>query len=153
MVNKYSLTDQGYGLRDNNVSLVLNWNAVPSTGLLTLHHGAESCSRLTERPTKPLHLNLRGCYRAPTITTKAQGRLTSAARRFMAPSPQADSEAVLHRTPSLLIPIARSSQATNQYTRSTCPTPTAEHAAWPRAARAELGCWWRLRDGGDALRR
>ena len=39
VVNKYSLTDQGYGLRDNNVSLVLNWNTVPSTGLLTLHHG------------------------------------------------------------------------------------------------------------------
>merc|ERR1712194_647217 len=39
VVNKYSLTDQGYGLRDNNVSLCLNWNIVPSTGLLTLHHG------------------------------------------------------------------------------------------------------------------
>ena len=39
VVNKYSLTDQGYGLRDNNVTLVLNWNTVPSTGLLTLHHG------------------------------------------------------------------------------------------------------------------
>lgn len=95
VVNKYSLTDQGYGLRcvrtpkcllpaevavfdlpkgfkgfvrlfssgspaiaarlgnastelvsktplrcrrDNNVTLVLNWNTVPSTGLLTLHH-------------------------------------------------------------------------------------------------------------------
>lgn len=39
VVNKYSLTDQGYGLRDNNVSLVLNWNTVPMTGLLRLHHG------------------------------------------------------------------------------------------------------------------
>jgi len=38
VVNKYSLTDQGYGLRDNNVTLVLNWNTVPATGLLTLHH-------------------------------------------------------------------------------------------------------------------
>lgn len=38
VVNKYSLTDQGYGLRENNVTLVLNWNTVPSTGLLTLHH-------------------------------------------------------------------------------------------------------------------
>mmetsp|Transcript_31340 Transcript_31340/g.68544 ORF Transcript_31340/g.68544 Transcript_31340/m.68544 type:complete len:171 (+) Transcript_31340:215-727(+) len=38
VVNKYSLTDQGYGLRGNNVTLVLNWNTVPSTGLLTLHH-------------------------------------------------------------------------------------------------------------------
>ena len=38
MVNKYSLTDQGYGLRHNNVSLVLNWNTVPMTGLLRLHH-------------------------------------------------------------------------------------------------------------------
>jgi hypothetical protein len=25
-VNKYALTDQGYGLKGNNVSLVLNWN-------------------------------------------------------------------------------------------------------------------------------
>ena len=39
VANKYSLTDQGYGLRDNNVTLVLNWNTVPSTGLLTLSHG------------------------------------------------------------------------------------------------------------------
>jgi|EP00908_Phaeocystis_cordata_P012452 signal peptidase complex subunit 3 len=39
VVNKYSLIDQGYGLRDNNISLCLNWNIVPSTGLLTLHHG------------------------------------------------------------------------------------------------------------------
>jgi signal peptidase complex subunit 3 len=38
VVNKYSLTDQGYGLRDNNVTLVMNWNTVPATGLLTLHH-------------------------------------------------------------------------------------------------------------------
>mmetsp|Transcript_28356 Transcript_28356/g.47065 ORF Transcript_28356/g.47065 Transcript_28356/m.47065 type:complete len:171 (+) Transcript_28356:74-586(+) len=38
VVNKYSLTDQGYGLRANNVSLVMNWNTVPATGLLTLHH-------------------------------------------------------------------------------------------------------------------
>ena len=38
VVNKYSLTDQGYGLKGNNVTLVLNWNTVPSTGLLTLHH-------------------------------------------------------------------------------------------------------------------
>merc|ERR1712070_1364273 len=38
VVNKYSLTDQGYGLRDNNVTLVFNRNTVPSTGLLTLHH-------------------------------------------------------------------------------------------------------------------
>ena len=35
VVNKYSLIDQGYGLRDNNISLCLNWNIVPSTGLLT----------------------------------------------------------------------------------------------------------------------
>lgn len=39
VANKYSLTDQGYGLRANNVTLVLNWNTVPSTGLLLLHHG------------------------------------------------------------------------------------------------------------------
>ena len=26
----YSLTDQGYGLKGNNVSLVLNWNTVPA---------------------------------------------------------------------------------------------------------------------------
>merc|ERR1712046_16634 len=36
VANKYSLTDQGYGLRDNNVTLVMNWNIVPITGLLTL---------------------------------------------------------------------------------------------------------------------
>lgn len=35
---RYSLTDQGYGLKGNNVTLVLNWNTVPSTGLLTLSH-------------------------------------------------------------------------------------------------------------------
>ena len=39
VVNKYSVIDQGYGLRENNVTLSLNWNTVPSTGLLTLHHG------------------------------------------------------------------------------------------------------------------
>ena len=38
VVNKYSLTDQGFGLRDNEVKLVLNWNVVPATGLLTLSH-------------------------------------------------------------------------------------------------------------------
>lgn len=38
VANKYSLTDQGYGLKGNNVTLVVNWNTVPSTGLLTLHH-------------------------------------------------------------------------------------------------------------------
>ena len=38
VANKYSLTDQGYGLRGNNVTLVVNWNVVPSTGLLTLQH-------------------------------------------------------------------------------------------------------------------
>jgi signal peptidase complex subunit 3 len=38
IANKYSLTDQGYGLRGNNVTLVVNWNNVPSTGLLTLQH-------------------------------------------------------------------------------------------------------------------
>ena len=38
VANKYSLTDQGYGLRGNNVTLVINWNVVPSTGLLTLQH-------------------------------------------------------------------------------------------------------------------
>ena len=38
VANKYSLTDQGYGLLGNNVSLVVNWNTVPSTGLLTLSH-------------------------------------------------------------------------------------------------------------------
>lgn len=42
VVNKYSLTDQGYGLRDNNVSLVLNWNVIPLTGLLSLRHGYSS---------------------------------------------------------------------------------------------------------------
>lgn len=47
VVNKYSLTDQGYGLRDNNVTLVLNWNTVPSTGLLTLHHGWSSTHTFT----------------------------------------------------------------------------------------------------------
>ena len=39
VANKYSLTDQGYGLRGNNVTLVLNWNVVPCTGLLQLQHG------------------------------------------------------------------------------------------------------------------
>ena len=38
VANKYSLTDQGYGLLGNNVTLVVNWNTVPSTGLLTLSH-------------------------------------------------------------------------------------------------------------------
>lgn len=38
VANKYSLTDQGYGLRGNNVTLAVNWNVVPSTGLLTLRH-------------------------------------------------------------------------------------------------------------------
>ena len=47
VVNKYSLTDQGYGLRYNNVTLVLNWNTVPSTGLLTLHHGWSSTHTFT----------------------------------------------------------------------------------------------------------
>ena len=42
VANKYSLTDQGYGLRSNNVTLVMNWNTVPSTGLLTLHHAHRS---------------------------------------------------------------------------------------------------------------
>lgn len=35
IVNKYSLTDQGYGLRGNDVTLVMNWNTIPITGLLT----------------------------------------------------------------------------------------------------------------------
>jgi signal peptidase complex subunit 3 len=39
VANKYSLTDQGFGLRDNNVTLALSWNIVPSTGLLGMHHG------------------------------------------------------------------------------------------------------------------
>ena len=38
VANKYSLTDQGYGLRGNNMTLVVNWNVVPSTGLLKLQH-------------------------------------------------------------------------------------------------------------------
>ena len=38
VANKYSLTDQGYGLRGNNVTLAVNWNVVPSTGLLSLQH-------------------------------------------------------------------------------------------------------------------
>ena len=42
VANKYSLTDQGYGLKSNNVTLVVNWNTVPSTGLLTLHHSYSS---------------------------------------------------------------------------------------------------------------
>ena len=42
VANKYSLTDQGYGLRANNVTLVVNWNVVPSTGLLTLQHAYKS---------------------------------------------------------------------------------------------------------------
>ena len=42
VANKYSLTDQGYGLRANNVTLALNWNTVPSTGLLLLRHGHEA---------------------------------------------------------------------------------------------------------------
>ena len=64
VVNKYSLTDQGYGLRDNNVSLVLNWNAVPSTGLLTLHHGAESFTRAN-------HLTSPHCFtHAPLLVTR-----------------------------------------------------------------------------------
>ena len=46
-VNKYSLTDQGYGLKGNNVSLVLNWNTVPSTGLLTLSHGWSDINEVT----------------------------------------------------------------------------------------------------------
>ena len=41
VANKYSLTDQGFGLRANNVTLALNWNVVPSTGLLMLRHGYE----------------------------------------------------------------------------------------------------------------
>ena len=45
VVNKYSLTDQGYGLRANNVTLVVNWNIVPSTGLLTLNHEHEKVFR------------------------------------------------------------------------------------------------------------
>jgi len=47
VANKYSLTDQGYGLRDNNVTLVLNWNTVPSTGLLTLQHGYSAVHQFT----------------------------------------------------------------------------------------------------------
>ncbi|KAG8467418.1 hypothetical protein KFE25_000734 [Diacronema lutheri] len=35
IVNKYSLTDQGYGLRGNDITLVLHWNTIPITGLLT----------------------------------------------------------------------------------------------------------------------
>jgi len=45
VANKYSLTDQGYGLKSNNVTLVLNWNTVPSTGLLTLHHEYKNVHR------------------------------------------------------------------------------------------------------------
>lgn len=45
VVNKYSLTDQGYGLRDNNVTLVMNWNTVPATGLLTLSHAFDQVHR------------------------------------------------------------------------------------------------------------
>ena len=47
LVNKYSLTDQGYGLKGNNVSLVLNWNTVPSTGLLTTSHGWSHITEVT----------------------------------------------------------------------------------------------------------
>ena len=42
---RYSLTDQGYGLRGNNITLVVNWNTVPSTGLLTLSHEHQSVYR------------------------------------------------------------------------------------------------------------
>jgi len=47
VANKYSLTDQGYGLRDNNVTLAFNWNTVPSTGLLTMSHAYSSVHRFT----------------------------------------------------------------------------------------------------------
>ena len=43
--HRYSLTDQGYGLKANNVTLALNWNAVPSTGLLMLYHGYKNVHR------------------------------------------------------------------------------------------------------------
>ena len=39
------MTDQGYGLKGNNVTLVVNWNTVPSTGLLTLNHAYSSVHR------------------------------------------------------------------------------------------------------------
>lgn len=45
VVNKYSLTDQGYGLLDNNVTLVMNWNIIPATGLLTLSHAFDQVHR------------------------------------------------------------------------------------------------------------
>jgi signal peptidase complex subunit 3 len=35
IINKYSLTDQGYGLRGNDIKLVMHWNTIPITGLLT----------------------------------------------------------------------------------------------------------------------
>lgn len=42
IVNKYSLTDQGFGLRGNDVTLVMHWNTVPITGLLTTTSFRES---------------------------------------------------------------------------------------------------------------
>ena len=47
VANKYSLTDQGYGLRGNNVTLVVNWNTVPSTGLLALQHDYKAVHTFT----------------------------------------------------------------------------------------------------------
>ena len=38
VTNKYSLTDQGYGLKGNNVTLVLNWDVIPTTGLHLIGH-------------------------------------------------------------------------------------------------------------------
>ena len=38
VMNKYSLIDQGYGLRGNNVSMVMNWYVIPYTGLILKRH-------------------------------------------------------------------------------------------------------------------
>ena len=47
-VNKSRSPTRGIcGLKGNNVSLVLNWNTVPSTGLLTLSHGWSDINEVT----------------------------------------------------------------------------------------------------------
>lgn len=45
VMNKYSLTDQGYGLKGNNVTLVLNWDMIPVTGLMRIGHSFDQTYR------------------------------------------------------------------------------------------------------------
>merc|ERR1711991_702041 len=46
---EYYLVDQGYGLRDNNVTLHCNWNRVPVTGMLEFGVSAGDTRQFPEK--------------------------------------------------------------------------------------------------------